>query len=41
MNWFVLAAGALYLIGAGIDVAKGNYVLTGIFMCYAFANFLG
>ena len=39
MNWFVLIAGVLYLGGAVVDIARGNYALAGVFVAYAAANF--
>lgn len=39
MNWFVLIAGLLYLGGAAVDIARGNYALAGVFIAYAVANF--
>ena len=40
MNYFVLLAGALYLGGALRDTLNGNYVLAGVYVAYACANFL-
>ena len=39
MNWFVMLAGGLY-VGAAIQYAwKGDWVLAGVFVSYASANF--
>jgi len=40
MNWFIFTAGILYLMGASLDLYKGNYSLGALFIAYAFANFI-
>ena len=39
MNWFVFAAGVLYLGGAALYFKSGNSLLGGAFVAYAVANF--
>lgn len=39
MNWFVLAAGLLYLGAAFVYVVEHKYLLAVAFVCYAIANF--
>ena len=39
MNWFVVAAGVLYLGSAANYFVNGNYPLTVAFVAYAVANF--
>ena len=39
-NWFIGAAGILYLFGAVMEFKVGNYAKSGVWVCYAGANFL-
>lgn len=40
MNWFVFAAGVLYVGGTAVEVWKGNFPLAAVFACYSIANFI-
>ena len=40
MNWFVFAAGVLYLGGAAVYAMQGRYLMAAVFISYACSNFL-
>ena len=40
MNWWMVAAGLLYLGATGNEIARQSYPLAGVYLCYAIASFL-
>jgi hypothetical protein len=40
INWFIFAAGFLYIGGALLEVFKGHWSFVALYLAYATANFI-
>lgn len=40
MNWFLIGAGLLYVLGSAKSAQEGEWKMAGVLICYALANVL-